>query len=435
MEVKTLAVRIRDAIKWKIQSFFQKLFRSLPFVFAALALCGIVFSAIQITLLKAPQYDQYAAERWSTDSGKTYRQVSVIARSQLQGVGLPPLFIDTGVSLNKSMITELRTALETLISSSGGQEEKRGSNEPKTPVGARKWVDAYYTDARAWVQGMVDGEAAGVGAETVVTGISGNYYLFHPRELLAGSFLTEEPLEPQNIVLNEQLAWLLYKSTDVVGQSIRVGAGEFIIIGVVRDPGGKIDRTAGMDKPRAYIYFDELASIDQSADHSSEFEDSFDYGPGGPSQQESKADNIGIFCYEAVLPDPIDGIAYNDLKSSLMTYIPSEENFYFINNTDRFGLLRIASGVFPIGKDALIRSKFTFPECEISAQITEQHLTVWWSILAASTLFMVISLLAAFLTIRKRRSASKIAEPNDREADESDRPARDDEPIRAIRRV
>ncbi len=435
MEIKTLAVRIRDAIKRKIQGFFRKLFRSLPFVFAALALCGIIFSAIQITLLKAPQYDQYAAERWSADSGSAYRQVSVIARSQLQGVGLPPLFIDSGVSLNKSMIAELRVTLETMISSSGVQNEKKSSNETKAPAGARKWVDAYYTDARAWVQGRIDGEDVGTGAETVVTGISGNYYLFHPRELLAGSFLTEAPLEPQSIVLNEQLAWVLFKSMDVVGQTVRVGAGEFSIIGVVREPGGKIDQTAGMDKPRAYIYFDELAGIDQNADYSPEFGDSLDYGPGVPSEQESKADNVGIFCYEAVLPDPIDGIALNDLKSSLMTYVPNDENFYFVNNTDRFGFLRIASGVFPIGQDALLRSKFAFPECEISAQITEQHLTVWWSILIASALFMVISLLAAFLTIRKRRNAAEKAEPNDTETEDGDRPVRDDEPFRAIRRV
>lgn len=434
MEVKTLAVRIRDAIKRNIQGFFRKLFRSLPFVFAALALCGIIFSAVQIALLKAPQYDQYAAERWSADSGKDYRQVSIIARSQLQGVGLPPLFIDSGVSLNKSMIAELRTTLETLISSSGGQDKKNGSDEKKV-AGTRKWVDAYYTDARAYMQGMIDGEDVGTGAEATVTGIAGNYYLFHPRELLAGSFLTEATLEPQNIVLNEQLAWLIFKSTDVVGQAIRVGSREFTIIGVVREPDGKADQTAGMDKPRAYIYFDELANIDQSAEFSSEWGDSLEGNPGYPSEQENKTNNIGIFCYEAVLPDPIDGIALNDLKSSLSTYVPSEENYYFANSTDRFGLFRIASGVFPIGEDALIRSKFSFPECEISAQITEQYLAVWWSVLMASALFTVISLLAAFLTLRKRRNAAEDSEPDDTGTEDGDRPVRSDEPFRAIRRV
>ncbi len=431
MTYKTLAVRIREAIRRNIKGFFQKLFRGLPFVFAAVALCAILFSAIRITLLKTPQYDQYAAERWTSDSGRSYRQVSVIARSQLQGSGLPPLFIDPGVSLNKNSITELRTAIETIVASSGGKDDKKGSDSKKSP-GAREWVDAYYADARAYLQGMIDGQDTGTASEAVVTGISGNYRLFHPRQLLAGSFLSEEPLEPQNIVLNEPLAWLLFKSTDVVGQSIRIGSEEFSIIGVVREPSEKIDIAAGMDKPRAYIYFDRLADIDPNSDNARAINDSSEFYPGDPAAEGSNADNIGIFCYEAVLPDPIDGIALNDLKSSLMTYVPSEENFYFVNNTDRFGLLRIASGVFPIGQDALTRSKFTFPESEISAQITEQHLTVWWSVLIASAFFMVISLLAAFLTLKKRRAHRKV-EPEDKDP-EDDRPVRDDN-FRAIRRV
>ncbi len=436
MYFKDTVIRIADAAKRRVRSFLRKLFRALPFVFAGLALLCIVISAIQITRLKEFQYDQYAAERWAGDSGNPYRQVSVIGRGQLQSSGSAALFIDSGVSLNKETITELRNTISGIITTAESQKKDNDPDAPQKSSG-RAWVDAYYAEAKSIIRVTVDGQETGVSTESRITGVSGYYYLFHPRQILSGSFLAEVPIDGQTIVLNEQLAWLLFKSNDIQDQTVMIGMREYTIIGVVREPDRNADRTAGFDEPRAYMYFDELALMNQPV---GEPKESFENQEAGSYYSSGEGEigpgDLAIFCYEAVLSDPIDGIALNDLKTALTTYNPSEGNFYFVNHTDRFGLLRIADRFLTAGEDVPQRSTFTFPASELSAQITEQYLSIAWIILFVAVFFLIISLLASFLTIRRRLSRLRPYEPKkDASEDDNPRQIEMDDSFLSIRRV
>lgn len=177
MKVKANALRITTEAGLKTSGFFRKVFRTLPFVFAAAALLGIILSSIQISLLTEPQYDQFAAERWEGDTGKSYRQVSVISRGQHRTDGAPPLFLDAGSSLNKNSVIEIRGALDTLISASAIQGDRTiQPTIPAEPSDIRTWVDAYYSEARMSIRAIVNETEMSETVNSEVTGVAGNYY-------------------------------------------------------------------------------------------------------------------------------------------------------------------------------------------------------------------------------------------------------------------
>ncbi|NLW88762.1 MAG: ABC transporter permease [Clostridiaceae bacterium] len=396
MGCKDFWIRFLTGLRDHVLGFFRMLFRRLPFVLAALALLGILLSTVFIARAKESQFDQYAAERWGAETKIHYRQVSVIGRGQPQPYGAPDLFIDAETSMNKSTVIEIRTTLENFITSSGN--EKTEADKQDTERSGRIWADAYYAEARASIRVTKNGEETGVGTEADLIGVAGSYYLFHPRRILEGSFLSEEIIDRQSVVLNEQLAWLLFRSNQIQDESVMIGSRIYTVVGVVREPDAKTDRAAGFDRPCAYIYFDELAFLSkpESNSYGNEFESEY---PSAPIVADSQ--NLSILCYEAVLPDPIDGIALNDLKSSLQTYSPSEENFAFINHTGRFGLLRIIGELFPIGGEIPSLSNFSYPPGELSAQMTERIIRVWWVVFFTCLVLFIISLLAVVLTLRK----------------------------------
>lgn len=393
MELKAVARDIADKLKSSIRRGFKKVVFALPFIILAAALFGTVFSGIRIAQIKSTQHAQTAAERWSGETGKRYLQVSLFAQGQTQPGGAPPLYIDAARSIDIATLTVIRENLNTIVESSAAEaskdkEKKNAKEEPKT---TKLWTDAYSSEASANLFAVIGEIVSETSVETSITGVSGNYSLFHPMEILSGSFLSEEVMDTQDIVINEQLAWNMFKSYEVAGQKIIIGSRAYTIVGVVRESASKTDVLAGIDKARAYIYFEELANLIPSGETNS-----------------LTQDDLAIMCYEAVLPDQIRGIAENDLRFSVNDNNDSNNNFLIISNTGRFGLLKLARGVFPVGENKAAESKFAYPTWELSAQIAENLLVFWWTILLVSVLLVPLSSLCVYLTVRKVNGIKRV---------------------------
>jgi hypothetical protein len=223
-------------------------------------------------------------------------------------------------------------------------------------------------------------------------------------EFISGSFLSEELIDQQSIVINEQLAWNLFKSHDVLNQKIIIRSRSYTIIGVVRESDTKADRLAGLKEARAYIYFDELAYLSplSPSDTNAMYSEESQLYVGEDTT--ARPEDIAVLYYEVILPDPISGIAVNDLKSAVPSYREDVGNFLIINNTGRFSLPRLYDQIFPIGERAARIMNFSLSPSELSAQITEEFLVFWWIILFASVLSLVPSGIGAFLTWKKSPS-------------------------------
>jgi hypothetical protein len=402
VELKTAAKNFADKLKRSIISGFKKVIFVLPFIILAAAIFGIVFSGIRIVQVKSTQHTQTAADRWAGETGKRYRQVTLFAQGQTQPGGAPPLYIDAEKSINIATLTVIRESLNTIVESSATEANKKKDkkvSKEDTPKTAKLWTDAYSSEAKGNLIAVIGEIEAETAIEASITGVSGNYALFHPMEILSGSFLSEEVIDSQDIVINEQLAWNMFKSYEVNGLKIMIGSRVYTIVGVVRESASKTDLLAGSDKARAYIYFEELANlIPSSGPESDTLQMENNYSEGGEADPLTQ-DDLAIMCYEAVLPDQISGIAENDLISSVTSY--SAKNLLIISNTGRFGLFRLAGDVFPVGENVAFESKFVYPTWELSAQIAESLLIFWWVILLTSVLLIPLTALCVYQTVRK----------------------------------
>jgi len=404
VEIKAVAKNIADKLISSIRTGFKKVIFVLPFLILVAAIFGTVFSGIRITQIKSNQHAQTAADRWAGDSGKRYRQVSLFAQGQSQPNGAPPLYIDTERSIDIATLAVIRENLNTIVESSASEDaktQKKKDNKEDKPSMSKLWTDAYSSEAKGQLFSIIGETTSKTAIETSITGVAGNYSLFHPMEILSGSFLATEVIDAQDIVINEQLAWNMFKSYEVTGLKIIIGSRVYSIVGVVRESASESDLLAGSEKARAYIYFEELANLIQGGGTESGNPLPGNNNAAAEEPDPLTQDDLAIMCYEAVLPDQISGIAENDLKSSVATYNDSVKNFLIISNTGRFDLLRLADGVLPVGENTAVQSKFTYPIWELSAQIAEHLLIFWWSLLLISVLLIPLTTLCVYLTVRK----------------------------------
>ncbi|MBO5495990.1 MAG: ABC transporter permease, partial [Oscillospiraceae bacterium] len=117
--------------------------------------------------------------------------------------------------------------------------------------------------------------------------VGGHYFDFHPLQLLNGSYLTEEDLMQDRVLLDEDLAWLLFGGTELQGMELRINGVPFVVGGVIQreqDFASKKAYTAGMG---LYMSYDGYKQLKETA---------------------------GIDCYELVMAQPVRNFTVNFVR-------------------------------------------------------------------------------------------------------------------------
>jgi hypothetical protein len=225
--------------------------------------------------------------------------------------------------------------------------------------------------------------------------VGGNFKAFHPFRYLSGGFLPETPVDSNQIVINDVLAWKFYHSYDVVGNRIIINDQMFTIIGVVEEKNTKVAELAGEQQNRAFIYFGVLGSL----------YDTKKEGADGEGDYSEPAD-YAIQCYEALLPELVKGVGVSDFKNALPSYSFTNPQLYVSDNTGRFGLIRILDTVFPLGETDRARMGYEFPYWEKAAQLTEDRLFYDYFLIFAGIILLFIGLVMIGLRVRARKATS-----------------------------
>lgn len=398
--------RIREWLSsWlhRLRIFMQRASKVFPFLILAVVLVGLVLSSVQLVRIQASMYTQDAARRWNQGKDGS-RQLTIIARGQILVDGAPMAYLDPARSLNLHTVEEIRTNLGAIAEQSLRKDESR----PSGVAGPEKrvWVDAYSSEAMSSVSAFIDGEEI-QNVNASISGVGGYYELFHPMEILSGSFLPEEQVQMDTVVVNEQLAWALYRSSEVEDQKIQIGGRVYRIVGVVKDSRNTFEDQAGGTQARAYVYFEELIYL--LPPESSAVVDMYapsDMDAGVASEIDYS--RLAIQSYEMVLPDPIRNIALNDLKQSLSMYQETAPGFHIINNTGRFGLLRLYDRFFPVGEDRFFLQGYSLPFGEIAARSAEQQCLFWWTIFFGSVILGLVSAQSVYLAIRRPKMIRRV---------------------------
>ena len=163
-------------------------------------------------------------------------------------------------------------------------------------------------------------------------GVGGDFFLFHPMTFVAGSYFSGDDLMKDKIVIDEEMAWQLFGSTDIIGQSVSIGNVPHYIAGVVKRDSGRIRKAAQQDISYVYMSYDSLSKYGTILSGITESEEI--------SEDGTNALNGGINCIEVVCPNPVKGLAAKICKESLEI---NDGFITVIDNTERFSFFSLCS--------------------------------------------------------------------------------------------
>ncbi len=250
--------------------------------------------------------DQQAAARWDESGGSA--QVSC--------------FFAEHVEVDESQIIGFEKQLEQSLKEVLSDEETSDEN------GKRLFIDAYSSLGTI----TVSSDKGDLKASAV--GIGGDFFLFHPLQLVSGGYFSGNDLMGDSIVLDEDAAWQLFGSADIAGMSVTIGNVPHYVAGVVKRQEGRFAKAAGLDKTVVFISHETLSS----------------YGGGE-----------GISVYEVVAPNPVKRFVYNCVKEKFGV---EEEDMVMVENSSRYSLEALIPIIFDFGTRSMQDSAVKFPYWE-----------------------------------------------------------------------
>lgn len=218
--------------------------------------------------------DQLMANRWSDK--KDVAQISC--------------FYSKEACVTESSIEEMRYLLSKKL--------QELAIEPNAE-GARLYIDAYSA------QGTISIKSDKKSIQATAIGIGGDYFMFHPVELVGGMYFTGNDVMQDSILLDEEAAWQLFGANDIAGKTVTIGGMPYRVAGVYAREQGDLETLAGSKDTTVYVSFGTLNRMNAS----------------------------NITCYEVVMPNPVDGFAMDRM---LEINLSSEETVKMVENSKRF---------------------------------------------------------------------------------------------------
>lgn len=289
----------------------------------AAAVCFGVLSSLSRLLPS-----QLAAARWQGGSDTPYTQLSA--------------FIPVDERFTLNAVASLR------------EELSKALHEAALDVASE---DILFVDAWSAKEKVSVSSALGKG-DVYATAVGGEFFTFHPITLISGSYISASDLMQDRALLDEETAWLLFGGTDIQGMTFKINGVPFIVAGVIEREQDFATRLAYTDGMGIFISYDALQGLASSSASAAS-----DSATGDAA---SASSDVGIECYELVMPDPVDGFAMNFLKEKFP--IKTAE---LVSNSDRFSV----SSLWQVAKSFTTRAMQTrgvvYPYWENAARCVE----------------------------------------------------------------
>ena len=184
-------------------------------------------------------------------------------------------------------------------------------------------------------------------------GVAGDFFLFHPFTFVSGSSFSGDDIMKDSIVIDEDMAWQLFGSTDIIDQCVQIGGVPHYIKGVVKREKGRIAKASGLNKSYVYMSYDSLSKYGTVL---SGRVNSKEISEDGASAQEG-----GINCLEVICPNPVKGLAAKITKEALGV---QDEFVSVIDNTDRFSFFSLIAVIRSYGLRSMWNKAIYYPYWE-----------------------------------------------------------------------
>ena len=364
-----------------------------------IAVALMITSGILIFNTLNARRDQDLGKIWQNDGKTSFRQMSVFAQGNRKDIYAPLEAIDEKSLTWKSVMDNengIRKKLQGTVDSG-----KTIVTKPGQQIKPRGWEDCFsttfMTKGNITKEATINGEikTADVEFESEVVAVGGNFAAFHPYEYMDGGFLPIDVKDPYQIVINDELAWKLYRSYSVVGEKIQVFGEDCTIVGVVREKRTSIDKISGASEPRLFCYFSTVRDLKEKGY----------FDAAAEADKDSKAaasySDIAITCYEAFLPEVVKGVARSDMLAAMPSYNMQDPQYLITSNTGRFRVDKVYDFVMPLGEFQAKYSCYEFPYWERTAQLSTERLFVMEAVGVAGVILFIIGIIIAILRLRK----------------------------------
>lgn len=89
-------------------------------------------------------------------------------------------------------------------------------------------------------------------------GVGGDFFYFHPIDMIDGSYLTEDFLMQDYVILDKETAWKLFGALNVTGMTVNVGDIPFVVAGVYEPTHKILAKEAGAEDGRVFMFYSSL---------------------------------------------------------------------------------------------------------------------------------------------------------------------------------
>ena len=203
-----------------------------------------------------------------------------------------------------------------------------------------------------------------------ITAVGGAFFEFHPIRLISGNYLTETDLMEDRVLLDEELAWLLFGGTDLTGLELRIDNVPFVVAGVIEREQDFASRKAYTDGMGLFMSYDAFKRLNEDA---------------------------GITCYELVMAEPVKHFAINFAR----------EKFHIgggviLENTGRFRPGQLLRLLQQFGTRSMQSRSIIYPYWENAARCVEDWCTLLLLLGILFALSPVITLIVWLIRLLRR---------------------------------
>ena len=337
---------------------------------------------------------QQAAKTWAGESTERFAQVSC--------------FFPDGSGVTPETVNAFRKTIDAKLADAGLEKKDEGSY----------WTDAY---AAISTLGVSSGRAE---AEATAVAVGGSFFQFHPYRLLSGSYIQDDDLMQDRVVIDHELAWQLFGGTQLAGQTVKINGKPFYVAGVVERESDKFTRralagqqTAGDSKdsgtpPLLFLSYRAYAALSDGGGSTEPPASSGTGSAAGKSASSGAASAtdiqssavpaasgdsgaVSLSCYEIAMPDPITKFAANLVSDGFKAQSP-----VVVENSARYRFANIWSTFKTPGARSVVTSPVVFPYWENAARVSEDYVAreyVFIGLLAVFPLVCLVWLLVLFI--------------------------------------
>ena len=233
-------------------------------------------------------------------------------------------FMPVGQGKTAEDILKFRIALDASLTEQSLEAPENGS----------LYLDAYSGST------SVSAVGSSGSASVAATGVGGDFFYFHPLQLRSGSYISQEDLMDDLVVLDEETAWRLFGGTDLAGLTMYINDEPFVVAGVVAREADFATQKAYTGDGGVYMSYSALSRLVETA---------------------------SITCYEIVMPNPIRNFAKGILED-----FPADGGD-LVENSSRYEFSHLLEVAKNFAERSMRLNGVIYPYWENAVRLTEDY--------------------------------------------------------------